>query len=271
MSYPTSADAQGSCASGGKGGQAVSLRCSVVIPVYNHEKYIRECVESVLSQSVSELEVLVIDDCSTDDTPEIVSRLAEADPRIRFIRLEHNGGVAHARNLGVRMASADWIAFLDSDDSWKSEKLAKELALAEQSGAGLIYTGFVCTDTEGNEWKRSFSVPPAITYRDMLRGNDIVTSSVLAKRELLLAHPMADGDFHEDFVCWLSLLRDGCKAVGVLTPLVNFRRYPSSRSGNKLRSMLYAWRSYRMVGLGPLSCARYLWANAWHGIRRYLL
>lgn len=246
-------------------------RVSVVVPAYRCEGTVLESVRSALRQTVRELEVLTVDDGSEDGTAAALETLAAEDARVRVIRLERNGGVAEARNIGVRAARADWIAFLDSDDLWEADRLERQLALSEATGAAFLYTGARCIDLSGEPTGRFFKVPARIDYRGALNGNDIVCSTVLIRKELLLRHPMERSDLHEDYLCWLAILKDGVTAYGVTDPLIRYRVTAGSKSGNKLHSAGMAWKTYRHLGFGFFRRLRCFLGYCAHGVKRYWL
>lgn len=242
---------------------------SVVIPAYGCEAYIADCIRSVQAQTTAAAEILVIDDCSPDNTAGIVAGMAEADSRIRYIRQEKNGGVAAARNRGAEEAKSEWIAFLDSDDMWLPEKAEKQLGLQETTGVKLIYTGARCMDETGALLDRCFRVPETVDYGMLLCGNDIVCSSVLVKRELLIKYPMERSDLHEDYICWLRILKEGEMAAGLIEPLTLHRLSPSSKSGNKLRSAAMTWGVWKHMGEPFLKRCNYFVRYFIHGMKRY--
>ena len=116
-----------------------------------------------------------------------------------------------------------------------------------------------------------FKVPETVTYRAALKGNDIVTSTVLIEKQLFLRHPMERSDLHEDYLCWLSVLNDGVTAYGLNEPLIRYRIAAGSKSGNKLRSAVMMWNTYRHLGFGFWKRLRCFWGHCVHGIKRYLL
>ena len=246
-------------------------RVSVIMPAYRCEKTVEESVRSALSQSFREIEVVIADDGSDDGTPAILSRLAAEDARVRVITLPENGGVANARNVAARAAQADRIAFLDSDDVWEADKLLRQFDVMDRTGAALVYTAAVCIDETGRETGRSFPVPPSIDADTLLRQTDLVTSSILVKRELFLAHPMERGDLHEDLICWYRILHDGAKAVGINEPLLRYRVTTGSKSGNKWKSAVMAWKSYRYLKLGFFKEVFSFLGYCLHGVKRYWL
>lgn len=162
---------------------------SVVIPTYNREKTILRSVQSVLEQTYSDIEVLVIDDGSDDATGEVVKRIE--DDRVRYIRLEQNGGVSNARNTGARMAQGEWIAFQDSDDCWRKDKLEKQMTYAEQHPEyDMVYGLYLTHFPDGRKL-----VTPVEPWPDVMEGqmqetllvrNVIGAPTVLVKREAFL-------------------------------------------------------------------------------------
>ena len=244
---------------------------SVIVPAYRCEKTVEKSIRSALRQSLREIEVIVVDDGSDDGTLPILERLQAEDARVQVIALSENGGVANARNRGVSAARADWIAFLDSDDVWTADKLSRQLQKAEETDAALVYTAAVCIDETGKETGKSFPVPPSIDADTLLRQTDLVTSSILVRRELFLRHPMERGDLHEDLICWYRILHDGAKAVGINEPLLRYRVTAGSKSGNKWRSAVMAWKSYRYLKLGFFKEVFSFLGYCLHGVKRYWL
>ena len=114
---------------------------SIVTPVYNGERFLPECIESALNQTYQNWEMLIADYCSPDDTRLVIANWAQRDPRIRLISLPVNSGPAQARNAALAEAKGRWIAFLDSDDLWLPEKLARSLEFAQRHGAALHHLG----------------------------------------------------------------------------------------------------------------------------------
>ena len=246
-------------------------RVSVIMPAYRCEKTVEESVRSALSQTLHEIEVIVADDGSDDGTPAILSRLSEEDARVRVVTLPEHGGVANARNVAACAARADRIAFLDSDDVWEADKLLRQLNVMDRTGAALVYTAAVCINETGKETGKVFRVPETVTAERLLRGNDVVTSTVLVRRDVYERHPMERSDLHEDLICWYRILSDGAKAVGINEPLLRYRVTTGSKSGNKWKSAVTAWRSYGYLKLGFFKRCRSFLGYCLHGVRRYWL
>lgn len=224
------------------------MLCSVIIPVYQGVKYIRSCVESVLSQTDADLEILVVDDGSTDGTHEVVEDICHCDGRVRYICQSRNMGPAAARNTGIALAAGEWIALIDADDLWEKDKLRLQFELQKKTGADLIYTG-VRYFSDPNVSEKTVHVPTATDYERLLKSTDIVCSSVLVRRSLLGDEPFERSDLHEDFILWLRLLKNGCIAAGIDEPLTLHRIHPDAKTASKLKSARMTLRTYKYVGI----------------------
>ncbi|MGE4584343.1 MAG: glycosyltransferase family 2 protein [Sphaerochaeta sp.] len=245
-------------------------RCSVIIPAYNCAATVRSTVESVCAQTYDDLEILIADDASTDDTLALLTELAGGDDRIRVIPILQNGGVANARNVLFSHASGEYLAFLDSDDLWLPEKLEKQIALLETSGADLVYSSYDFINEMGKQTGKTNLVPKQCTFSALLKENFILPSTVVMRTSSLQNHRM-DGNYaHEDYVFWLSLLQDGRKAVGNPEVLVHYRIDASSRSANKRKAAKNRWIVYRrFLHLNRLASTWYFCNYAFHGIIKY--
>ena len=255
----------------GKGNKSVEekILCSVVIPVYRCEKYLAEAVRSALGQTVGSLEVLLIDDCSTEDRSGQVARgLAEQDSRVHYLRHGENRGSAAARNTGVQAARGEWVAFLDADDLWLPDKLERQLKALEGTGRVLCCTGAVFFREDGSRGDHLAQVPPLVGEKRLRYGNVVITSSVLVKREVMRQFPMERSDLQEDYIAWLKILRQYGDALGVNEPLVRYRILEGSKSYNKASSALRTWRTYRFMGWPLLRSIGYFCSYIVHGLRR---
>ncbi len=240
---------------------------SIIMAAYNAERTIGAAIESVLSQTYSHYELIVIDDHSTDRTVQVVQSFH--DDRIVLLSHARNMGVAHSRHDGVEHARAEWISILDSDDLWRSDKLEREVRHQEATGGDLIFTGslFIYDDGRLVNWVQH--APKQIVYRTLLRHNAIPNSSTLIRKELFQRYEVISDHVHEDYVCWLRLLRDGYTAFGIDEPMITYRLTTNARTGNKWKSMRMNWRTYRYVGLSiPASLYYMVWYIS-HGLRKY--
>ncbi len=243
---------------------------SIIMPAYNSEAYIAQSIESVLAQTWTQWELIVIDDGSSDQTVEIVRSYALKHPQIRFFKNRQNIGVARTRNAGIRQAAGLWIAFLDSDDCWAPQKLEKQIRLARERSADFLFTGSAFMDENSRPLSHQLSVPSKIGYRRLLKQNVISCSSVLIKKDLLLPYPMKGDNLHEDFAVWLQILRDRhMTAFGINEPLLIYRIRSSSKSGNKKKAALMTYRVYRFIGLNPAAAFYYWCWYAYLSVRKY--
>lgn len=250
--------------------QAAGPIVSVIMPAYNAARYIGDAIRSVLAQTVPELELIIIDDCSRDDTRRIVREWMVRDGRIRLLENQRNQGTAFCRNRGLEDFRGRYAAFLDADDAWRPEKLEKQLALAEKEGAALVYSSYALVDEWGEKRRGSFIVPKTADVSTLLKNNVIGCSTVLLSGETARNARFSAEYYHEDYALWLALLRDGRRAVGVEEVLVDYRLHPGSRAYNKLASARNRWQIYRsLMNLSRPRSAYYLTRYAVSGIQKY--
>ncbi|HEX6929549.1 MAG TPA: glycosyltransferase family 2 protein [Gammaproteobacteria bacterium] len=228
------------------------LRVSVIMPAFNVAPWLHDAAQSVLAQTFKDLELIIVDDCSTDSTRRIADDLAASDDRVRVLATGSNIGGARARNLGLSAARGSYVAFLDGDDLWAPEKLERQLQVMAGSGAALCYTAIQKIDAEGLPFGRLQEVPPSISY-DGLLGNPVIGCSTALMDYQALGRPlMPDIRKRQDFAFWLMLLRAGAKAVGINEPLTCYRVRPGSLSSNKISAAWHVWRVYREFEHLPL-------------------
>ncbi len=242
-------------------------KISIIMAAFNAEKTITEAIDSVLMQTYSNWELLVINDCSEDDTAALVA--SYSDPRIYLLQNEKNSGVSISRKKGMEAANGEWIAVLDSDDAWTSDKLEKQIELARETGAELIFTGSAFMDDDGNPIDWQLHVPTTLPYRELLKQNLVSNSSVLVKTDLYRKHYAIGDGMHEDFAIWLGITREGKDAYGIDEPLLIYRLTKSSKSSNKIKAAKMNWKTYRYVGLNPVAAAYYMCWYIVRSIRKY--
>ena len=239
------------------------------MPAYNSEKYIAEAIESVIKQIYENWELIIVDDCSTDNTKAIIQRYAQKDKRIKLISLAKNKGVADARNIAIQKANGDYIAFLDSDDIWKTEKTEKQIQILNNSNADITYTAYFMIDETGKIIKER-KVKETITLKDLLKENSVIFSSVLCKKESIENTVFKSKLYHEDYVFLLDLARNGKSFKGINERLVQYRVHQNGRSFNKIQAAKYRWKIYReYLEMNILKSFCYFSVYAWNGIRKY--
>lgn len=243
---------------------------SIITPAYRCASVVGETIQSVLAQTYPHWEMLIAEDCSPDNTREVIEQWTTVDPRIKLIRLERNGGPAMARNAALEHARGHWVAFLDSDDLWLPQKLERCLEFARSCDASFVYTGFRRIPSAGGEPGSYIGVPATLNYRKLLGNTAIATSTVMLDISRTGAIRMRK-TYYDDFDCWLQILKTGTLAHGLDADLMRYRMMEKSVSRNKGRSALKVWRAYRdLEGLSiPLS-AWYFTQYAVRGFLKYL-
>lgn len=243
---------------------------SIVVPVYRAGQYIEETIRSVTEQTYPDWELLLVDDCSGDDTCDVIERvLAQLSPemqnRIHFIRKSRNEGAAKARNTGVDAAAGRYLAFLDADDLWDAYKLERELAYLHAQNAAFVFTSYRFGDEKAHPTGKAVHVPATLTFREALSRTVIFTSTTLFDTRQIPKEALHMPDIpSEDTALWWTLLRSGITAYGLDELLVTYRRPAGqSLSSNKGKAIQRIWRLYREIaGLGPVLSGWYLagWA-----------
>lgn len=241
---------------------------SVIVPVYNAEKFIREAMDSVRAQTYESWELLLVEDGSSDGSVDVITDyIAEKqETRIRLIRQPSNQGAACARNRGVREAVGRYIAYLDADDLWAPEKLEHELRFMEEKDAAFAFTGYEFADERGVGLGKVVRVPETLVYRQALSNTTIFTTTVMfdtAKiSKELLEMPQIKS---EDTALWWRILRTGYTAYGLDENLVRYRRAGRTLSSNKLKAIQRIWNLYRKAE--GLSLAKSVWHFCFWAIR----
>lgn len=242
---------------------------SIIMPVYNSEKYIKDSISSALQQSYENYELIIVDDCSTDMSRNIINTFQNKDKRITCIFLSENKGVAHARNQGIQAAKGKYIAFMDSDDLWDADKLKTQVEIMEDSNADLSYTSYMMIDEQGIIFSKK-NVPQTVDFTDLLKENFICLSSILVKSCVAKKHFMKREYFHEDYIFLLDLLKENCFFKGIEKNLVYYRVSRLGRSMNKKNAAKFRWKIYRdYLGMNWLISSYYFFYYFINGIRKY--
>lgn len=243
--------------------------CSVVIPVYNCEKYIEETLKSVINQTFSDFEVIIVNDCSTDNSLRVIEEIAKEDVRIKVFSNEKNNGVAATRMKGVSEAKSDYIAFLDADDVWKPTKLEKQIDFILKNNAEFVYTGYDFINGNGDSLNIKFSVKETSTYNSILKQNCISSSTVIIKKLIIERYPMERSELVEDILCWLKILRSGYVAYGIIDDLASYRLLHNSRSAKKFKILKKHYFTMRYLGLGRVKSLWYILIQSINVLKKY--
>lgn len=236
---------------------------SVIMPAYNSEKHIAEAIASVQCQTLTDWELCITDDCSTDRTAEIIRTIAEHDSRVKFIKQPTNQGAAAARNASLDRAQGRYIAYLDADDIWYPEKLKRQVSIMEQHGFGFSCTSYEVIDEAGELMGRTVTMPAESDWWGYLTHNYLQTVGIMADvkrvdRELLR---MPDMRRRQDAATWLQVLKAGHICYGVPEVLCAYRRVSGSLSSNKVKAVRGTWYFYTQVAKLPLLRACYCFAR----------
>jgi teichuronic acid biosynthesis glycosyltransferase TuaG len=237
---------------------------SIVTPAYRAGPFVGQCIASVQAQTFPEWEMLVVDDCSPDDTCAVVEGFAAKDPRVRLLRQPRNGGPALARDAAVLAARGRYVAFLDSDDWWLPGKLERQIEYMRRTGAAVTFTGFRRVNREGLEPGGFVDVPGRLTHAQLLKNTAMATSTVVVDRQATGPFRMTQ-TYYDDYALWLDLLKRGFTAHGLREDLMRYRVVGQSVSRNKARSALWVWRTYRQVA--GLSVPRAAWCFLHYALR----
>lgn len=235
---------------------------SIVMPSYNSALTIKESIDSVLSQTYKNWELLITDDCSSDDTLAILHGYSQSDSRIRIFQNEENSGAGVSRNKSIEMASGVYIAFLDSDDIWMPEKLEKQVEFMDKNGYALTYTSYQKFDKNGPG--KIISPPLTVNYSELLYSNVIGCLTAMYDVDKLGKQYMPLIRKRQDMGLWLKILKT-CNQAYCLPEVLALYRSDTGMTQNKINASIYQWRFYReVVQLGVLSS---LWYFSWYIVK----
>lgn len=245
---------------------------SVIMATYNSEKFIRESVESVFKQTYQNWELIVTDDCSSDDTIPKLDGLRQQRPNMEIRQTERNGGAAIARNCCLEAANGRYIAFLDSDDIWEASKLESQLVFMRKKKSAISCTSFRVIDMNGNDTGIAVDtgVPSVVDYWGLLAKKITCgCSTVIVDRDVVGDFRMPLARTGQDYATWLSLLRDGRKIYVLKSVLTSYRVRPDSLSRNVMVKLRRQWKIYRRhEGLSLLLSAYYFGNYAYRALNR---
>ncbi len=228
---------------------------SVIMPSYNTAHLIKESIDSVLNQTYANFELIIIDDCSTDNTDEVVAEYK--DERIVYLKNEEHGGAAVSRNHGLREAKGKWVAFLDSDDLWEKDKLSKQVAFMQENGYNFSYTNYEKIDEQGNSLNCVVSGPKKISKRKMRKYCWIGCLTVMYDREHVGLIQIENIQKNNDYAMWLKV----CKKADCYLLNETLAKYRKGRTGSIRTiktSRLITWY-YKMYRLCEKKCVIPAW------------
>lgn len=244
---------------------------TIITPCYNSADFVKLTINSVLEQTYTNWELIVIDDKSKDDTCKVIEAYTREHSNIRLIKLEQNGGVANARNVGLEDAKGKYIAFLDSDDIWLKEKLAKQVAYMEEQALPMTFCAYNRINEAGAVISKKIEVPHSVSYRQLLSHNVIIFSTSLTLKTVIGTTRFKKAG-HEDWIFWLDLFKKPFNGYGINEPLVLYRIRQGSVSSNKLKVIGFTWKILReSEKLGFFESAyhftKYAFSTVWKRLR----
>lgn len=220
---------------------------SIITPVYNAESFLSETIESMKNQTYKNWEMILVDDCSKDNSANIIKEFQRSDERIKYIKLEKNSGASVSRNTGIKNAKGRFIAFVDSDDLWKPEKLEKQISYMINNKLGFTFTSYRYMKENGELTNKVAKAPYKIDYEGLLKNTIIGCSTVVIDKGVVGDFEMPHVRRGQDTATWLKILRDEKYAYGIEEDLVNYRLVGDSLSSNKIKAIKRTWNTYRNV------------------------
>lgn len=218
---------------------------SIITPVYNCQAYLSDTIKGILCQTFRNWELILIDDCSTDDSLYIAETYASTDERIILKKMSVNSGPAVTRNFGIKHARGRYIAFCDSDDIWLPKKLSNQLNTMNSSNAAVCFSSYYKMLENGAKTDRIVKASSYVTYNMLLRSNYIGCSTAIYDTAVCGKVYMPDIIKRQDYGLWLRILSKGHVAIALPEPLVYYRLRTNSVSSNKIKAAQYHWRVLR--------------------------
>lgn len=222
---------------------------SIIIPVYNASRFLEETINSIQEQTYSNWEAIFIDDCSSDNSYDIIKQYQKNDKRIKVIKNKINNGVAVSRNNGIDYAKGEYLCFLDADDKWHPKKLEKQINFMQELNCEFSFTGYQFANEKCNPNGKIVSVPNKINYKQALKNTTIWTSTVMFDMGKLTKDDiyMPNIKRGQDTATWWKVLKKIKYAYGLNEVLSYYRRTNNSLSANKLTALKRTWNLYRNV------------------------
>lgn len=240
---------------------------SIIMPMYNSADYVGEAVTSVIHQTYTNWELLVVDDGSNDGSNEIIEDFVKKDPRIRLLHNDRHINMPSApRNFGLLHAKGRFIAFLDSDDCWLPGKLEEQLPLFDDAQVAVVYSNYEKTGRVTERSSRVVKAPPTTDYKHLLFGNIIGNLTGIYDRSKVGTVIILDVH-HEDYAMWLEILKKGFIAKNTNSVTALYRVADESVSSNKLKLLSWQWNIYRQVE--HLSWSKSVWCYLHYAYNAY--
>ena len=219
---------------------------SIILPAYNTDLYVGEAIQSCIDQTYHNWELLIVDDCSSDNTFSVILDYAKSDNRIKPIRLNENCGSAIARTTAIKMSMGEYIAFIDSDDKWYPEKLEKQIAFMQQNNYNFTCTKVVKCNMDWRVLDDDIRVYDVYDYNKLLKRCPS-NITVIYNAEKLGRYSVPNIKKRTDYVLWLKIIKDAKHIYALPEPLAAYRVRKGSVSSSKIKLIKYHWHIYREI------------------------
>ena len=243
---------------------------SIIIPVYNAEKFLDDTINTVLDQTYTNWELILVNDCSKDKSKKIYDKYKK-DKRIKWIDQKENGGPALARNRGIDESKGKFICFLDADDKWDSFKLEKQVTFMKEKKCAFSYHSYEFANENCEPNGKKVIAKEKLSYKKALKNNIISTITVMFDLSIIDKSliKMPNLKYVEDTATWFKILRNNYIAYGIKDVFAYYRRIPNSNSSNKFRTQKSLWNLYRNEeGLSIINSLLYLFCKNLNAIKR---
>lgn len=243
---------------------------SVIMPVHNAETFLNQSIQSVISQSYNDWELLVVNDCSNDNSAIVIQKFVQQDNRIKYLKTDRpSGSPILPRNIGIENAKGRYIAFLDSDDAWLPNKLETQLKMFEQyEDMAICFSNYEKMTEEGERNNRIVQAPAITNYKQLLLGNVIGCLTAVYDTQKT-GKVFFKNHSHEDYILWLEILKKGYIARNTNTTEALYRVRENSVSSNKLKTLSWQWDIYRNVEkIGLLHSCYYFMNYAYRAYKK---
>ncbi|EKN71331.1 glycosyl transferase family 2 [Neobacillus bataviensis LMG 21833] len=220
---------------------------SIITPTYNCGNFIAETIESVISQTYQNWEMIIVDDCSTDNTKDVVKEYINEDRRIKYHLLQENSGAAVARTKAMELASGAYMAFLDSDDLWSKDKLARQLSFMKENKYAFSCTAYEQIDEVGKKLNKTIKTKTKTNYNGVLLSCPVGNSTVMYDVKKLGKFVVPNIRKRNDDALWLRMLKKEKYIHGMSDVLMQYRIRSNSISSNKIDLIKYHWYLYRKI------------------------
>lgn len=245
---------------------------SIVIPVYNAEKYLNDTLKTIQNQTYDNWEAIFVDDCSTDNSLSVLKSFSASDSRIKYFKMNHNRwNPCYPRNFGIDKSKGRYLCFIDADDQWDYNKLEVQMKYMKEKDIAFSYHSYEFANEECIPMGKKVIAKETLTYHQCLKNNIISTITVMfdlkkMDKELI---KMPDLKYVEDTATWWKILRNGFIAYGIPKVFSYYRQVEKSNSSNKLKTLKYLWKVYREEEhLNVLLASYYFFMKNMHALLR---